>query len=410
VLVIGSLLMLFSSVVLRLLEPWPLKFVFDGVLSRRGTGFAPLDSLDSMSLLTLAALAVVVIYGLRALTDYARSVGFFVIGSRVTTEVRNDLYRHLQGLSLSFHSRSRSGDLITRVLNDVGTLREVTSFALLPLLFNSLILVAMTICMTLLHWKLALVALAMIPLFWLTTYRFSWRMRLAARRTRQQEGQVANSFAESITSIKTVQALSLERIFAQEFAERNEKSQLENIKAGRMSARLERAVDLLMALCTALVLWFGALLVLRREMSPGTLLVFLTYLRRTLHPLEDFAKYWGRLSKAAAGAERVLDILDRTPEVRDLPGAVPAPPFRGAIRFEGVSFAYEPGYRQVHTHQLDLAALRSRRGPGADRRSRRARVHTGLAAHANQRRAARESAVRRHRPREYRLRRARGHV
>jgi ATP-binding cassette subfamily B protein len=357
-LVASSLSMLFAGVGLRLLEPWPLKLVFDRVLSGNlygaSSGFRAIDTLPSTTLLTLSAVAVVVIVGLRALADYGRSVGFFLIGTRVTTEVRNELYAHLQGLSLSFHSKSRSGDLITRVMGDVGTLKDVTSSALLPLMANLLVVAAMLVCMFLLHWKLTLVALATLPLFCLTTLRFSRRIQSAARKTRQREGAVAATFAESLTAIRIVQALSLERVFARDFAQRNAQSQNENVKTNRMSARLQRSVDLLTAVATALVLWCGARLVLSGELTPGTLLVFLTYLKRTLHPLEDFAKHSGRLAKAAAGAERVLDVLERTPEVRDLPGAVDAPPFRGAVRFESVSFAYEPGREVLKQIDLDV--------------------------------------------------------
>jgi ATP-binding cassette subfamily B protein len=110
-------------------------------------------------------------------------------------------------------------------------------------------------------------------------------------------------------------------------------------------AALERAVGFLTAVSTALVVWYGARLVLRQELTPGELLVFLTYLRNTFHPVQDFAKYTGRLAKASAAGERVIDLLEQTPAVRDLPGAVAAPAFRGAIRFESVSFAYEPDRR-----------------------------------------------------------------
>jgi ATP-binding cassette subfamily B protein len=110
-----------------------------------------------------------------------------------------------------------------------------------------------------------------------------------------------------------------------------------------LSASLERSVDLFVAVATALVLWYGARLVLQHALTAGDLLVFLSYLKSAFRPARDFAKYTGRLAKATAAGERVLDILEEIPEVRDLPGALPAPTFAGAVRFDRVSFAYEPG-------------------------------------------------------------------
>jgi len=153
-----------------------------------------------------------------------------------------------------------------------------------------------------------------------------------------------------------VQSLSLEGMFAEDFAGRSKKSQKEDVKTSRLAASLERSVDVLLAVATALVLWYGTRLILLQNtanaMTPGDLLVFLTYLKRAFNPMQDFAKYTGRLAKATAAGERVLELLDRAPDIRDLPNAVPAPPLRGAIRFEKVDFSYEPEH--VILHEIDF--------------------------------------------------------
>lgn len=346
-LIAGSFLALFAEIGLRLLEPWPLKVVFDDVLATAPTrdrwGIPAIDALAPVSLLTLAVLGVVAIAGLRALTAYWNTVGFALIGNRVVTEVRHDLYRHLQGLSLSFHTKARSGDLIVRVISDVGVIQEVAVTAVLPLLGNFLILLSMLGVMFWLHWELTLLALVTVPLFCLSTVRLSRRIQEVSRQQRRREGKMASTAAESIGAIKLVQALSLEGTFSQAFSSQNKKNLKEGVKAKRLAASLERTVDVLIAIATALVLWYGARLVLRQVLTPGDLLVFLAYLKYAFKPLQDFAKYTGRLAKASAAGERVLDILEQVSEVRDLPGAMRAPAFQGAVRFEGVSFSYEPG-------------------------------------------------------------------
>ncbi len=351
----GSFAALFAGTVLQLLEPWPLKFVFDRIIATDApTGDSPswIDSVDSMTLLTLAAVAMVVITALRALADYFNRVGLALAGNRVLTQVRNDLYCHVQSLSLAFHSRARSGDLVVRLIGDVTQIRECVVTALLPMLANILILVGMVAIMFVLEWRLALVALAVIPLFGLTTIRLSSRIHQVARKQRERQGALASAAAESMGAMKVIQTLSLEDSFSRHFSSESKRDLKESVKGSRLSARLERTVDVLVALGSALVLWYGARLVLMGRLTPGDLLVFLTYLKRAFRPARDFAKYAGRISKAAAAGERVVDLLGREPEVRDLPTAVPAPSLQGAIRFEDVQFRYEE-QKPVFDH-LDL--------------------------------------------------------
>jgi ATP-binding cassette, subfamily B, bacterial len=342
----GSAVALLAATVFQLLEPWPLKFVFDRIIPVPGAeprGAGALERLDSTTLLALAAVAVVLVALLRAITEYLNRVGFALIGNRVLAHVRSSLYAHLQGLSLSFHHKARSGDLVIRLISDVNLLRDVVVTALLPVLANTLILAGMVAVMFWLEWRLALLSLAVIPLFALTTVRLSRRIHEVARRQREREGAMAAAAAESIGAVKVVQALSLEERFASDFSGRSKKDLRESVRGARLAARLERTVDVLTAIGTAAVLWYGARLVLLGQLSPGELLVFLFYLKRALRPARDFAKYSGRLAKAAAAGERVCDLLDLAPEVRDADDAVTAPPLAGEIRFEQVSFAYEPG-------------------------------------------------------------------
>jgi ATP-binding cassette subfamily B protein len=344
-LIIGSLLALLAEVALRALEPWPLKFIFDRVLDvgHHGGRLASLDSLDlpSTTLLAVAALAIILFTGLRALAEYANTIGFALVGNRVLTQVRAQVFRHLQGLSLSFHTRARSGDLIMRVMSDISMLKDVIVTAALPLLANVLILLCMVALMFWLHWELTLLALMVLPLFWLSTVSLTRRIQQAARNQRKRESDMAASAAESISAIRIVQALCLEGLFADSFCKRNLDGQKQDVKGARLMAALGRTVGFLTAISTALVLWRGGYLVLHGELTAGDLLVFLAYLRSATKPVQEFAKYTGRLAKASAAGERVLDLLERTADVHDLPGAVVAPPFQGAIRFDGVSFAYE---------------------------------------------------------------------
>jgi len=192
-----------------------------------------------------------------------------------------------------------------------------------------------------------LLALAIAPLFLIRTKQLTGRIQEASRKQRHRDGAMAATAVESIGAIKIVQALSLERVFAEAFSSANTQSLRAGVRASRLSASLERSVDLLVAIATALVLWYGARLVVQHALNAGDLLFFISYLKSAFRPARDFAKYTGRVAKATAAGERVLDVLEETPEVRDLPGARPASTFTGVVRFERVSFAYEPGHRAL---------------------------------------------------------------
>lgn len=327
---VGATLALVASVGLRLLEPWPLKFVIDDVLQGDG----------DRTLLLYCALALVVIIGLRSAADYANKVTLALIGNRVLAKVREKMYTHLQRLSLRYHSEARGGDLVIRVISDVNMLRDAAVTALLPLIGNVLVVVSMLGLMLWMDWRLACLALVALPVFVLMNIRLGKRIREVASLQRRREGAMAATAAESLAGIKTVQALALEEAFARDFIGRNDDARKADAKGARLSARLERTTDVVVAVATALVIYFGATLALEGSLTVGELVVFLTYLRRLFNPLQDFAKYTGRLAKASAAAERVTSVLDQCSEVQNKPNASSAPRFEGAIDLKDVSFRY----------------------------------------------------------------------
>lgn len=344
-LIIGSFLALFAAAIFRTLEPWPLKFIFDLIIMPSSTpessNWANLKTLDPFVILIITAVGLILISGLRALMTYYNRVGFALVGNRVLTEVRTDLYKHLQCLSLSFHSKAKSGDLITRVIGDIGLLKDVMVTALMPLIGSALILTMMLGMMFWLHWKLTLIVLLTLPLYWLPSMRLGRKIRDVSRKQRKREGAIASNTAEVMGAIKIVQALSLEETFSKAFSSQNQKSLKEGVKAKRLAARLQGTVQIMIALSTALVLWYGTRLVLLEQLTPGSLLVFLSYLKGAFKPMQDFAKYTSRLAKAAAAGERVLDVFEKKLEIVNKPNAIIAPTFDGMLQFDNISFAYE---------------------------------------------------------------------
>lgn len=344
---------------LSLVAPWPLKFVIDHITGDRPdqpTQFLGI-ALDSKGVLAFAAVGVVAVAALRAAAAYINQVSIALVGSRILTEVRRQLYHHLQMLPLSFHNRVKTGDILNRLTGDVNRVEEVAITAILPLTIHALTLVGMMILMLVLNSRLAMMAMIALPLFALTTNRLSGRIQRVAREQRKREGAMAALAAEAMGAIKVVQALSLEKTLEDQFSKQNKKNFNEGARGKRLSARLEGTVDTIVALGTALVLWQGAQMVLGGELTPGELLVFISYLKSGLRPLQDLAKYTSRIAKAAASGERVLDILETVPEIQDRPDAIPAPRLTGRVDFRRVNFSYTK--QNLTLKELDLTVYPS---------------------------------------------------
>lgn len=329
----GGMTALIAATAMKLLEPWPLKFVVDSVL-RVGT------PTDATTVIALCAGALVVITALRAVFQFIATTVFSLVGGRVLTRVRSDLFAHVQRLSADFHEKSRAGDITLRLVGDVGMLKDTAVTATLPLLGNVLVLAGMIGVMLWLDWRLALVALVPLPLLWLATRRVSARIGRASRAQRKREGAIAATAGEALAGMRAIQALGLEGAVSRMFSGANERSLTDGVRSGRLSAALERMVDAMVGLATAAILWFGAHAVISGRLTPGELLVFLTYLKNTFRPVREYAKYSGRLAKATAAGERVFDLLDQVPTVRNREGAVAAPAFKGEIAFHDVQFGY----------------------------------------------------------------------
>ena len=344
-LILGTLA-LFAAAAMQLLEPWPVAFVLDAIVHdlRLDLG-GPLAGFDSLrSLVVICAIAVVGLVVLRALASYLMTICFALAGNRVLTRVRAEVYRHLNALSMRFHDRRRTGDLVTRVTGDVGRLQDALVTAIIPLVGNVITLLAMLVVIAIMDWQLALVVLLILPLFTLSSKRLANKIVDVSRGQRSAEGALASLATETLSSMAVVQSYSLEGRMQGRFAASNQRSLKDGVKGKKLSAGLERKTDVLVGIGTALVLAFGAFRVLEGQLSIGELTVFLSYLKTTFKPLRDVAKYTGRIAKAAASGERIVDVLEEEVEIVDAWDARPAERFAGAVDFRHVELAFEPGH------------------------------------------------------------------
>jgi ATP-binding cassette subfamily B protein/subfamily B ATP-binding cassette protein MsbA len=263
------------------------------------------------------------------------------VGQHVLYDVRTAMFEHLQKLSLSFYNRYSVGRVITRVVNDVGTLREFVTWAVLAIVRNSLAIIGTLIAMLSLNLRLSLLTFTVLPLMVLATILFRRAARRNYRKVRAAVSWTNSVLAENVNGVRVVQAFSRQSHNYKNFKEYVNRYFLEtSIDAAKTAALFTPIVDILCAIATALVVYLGGTAVLGESMTPGVLIAFVLYIDRLFDPIRDLSRRFDTLQSTMAGGERILELL-RTPiEVRDAEDAHEMGAIRGDVRFENVSFYY----------------------------------------------------------------------
>ncbi len=331
-----------------LLAPWPLKLIFDQILLDKPLP-APLafmqDVLHGGSIPALIGLSlfIVMLALLRGMFSYYQLYLTSRIGHKMVYTLRGELFDHLQRLSLSFHNRARSGELLNKITGDTNTVKDVYAESALVFATHVLTIAGMFTIMFALNWKLSLIVLLSFPALGLAVYYVCRNVSASARRQRRNESKLASRVVERLAAVTLVQAYGRENYERQRFDTENAQSMEESIRAARMEAAAARIVDVISALGTGIVVLFGCLQVFRDAMTPGDVLVFASYITNIYKPMRTMARLSVKYSKAAVSAERISEILEIEPEIQDAPDAVEAVGLKGHIIFDNVSFGYENG-------------------------------------------------------------------
>jgi ATP-binding cassette subfamily B protein len=346
-LVIGFLAVLGEGVA-NLLEPWPLKIVLDNVLkSKPAQGWLHawillLFGNNTLGVLKFAALAVLAIAIVGAGCSYVEKYVTTSVGQWVTHDLRRTLYSHIQRLSLAYHDHKQTGDLISRVTGDIDAIQSFIVSGLLDAMINGITLLGMLGVMLYLNWRFTLIALSVAPLLFLVVFSYTRRIKKASREVRKKEGEIVSVMQEVLSSIHVVKAFAREDYEQKRLEEESLEGVEIGLRARSLKAKLAPLVEVIVAVGTCLVLWFGATMVLNGALSAGSLVLFIWYLGKMYKPMQQLSKMTDAYSKAVVGYERIREIFETDNEVKDLPGARRAPQFKGEIEFENVSFGYEP--------------------------------------------------------------------
>jgi ATP-binding cassette subfamily B multidrug efflux pump len=276
------------------------------------------------------------------------------VGQHVLYDVRTAMFAHLQKLSLGFYNRYSVGRVITRVINDVGTLREFITWAVLAIVRNLLGILGTIIAMLALNLKLSLITFAVLPLMVWATLAFRNVARKNYRRVRAAVSWGNSVLAENVNGVRVVQAFSRQGHNYKRFSEYINRYFLEtSLDAAWVASLFTPVVDILGALATALVVYVGGTAVLGESITPGVLIAFVLYIDRFFEPIRDLSRRFDTLQSTMAGGERILDLLNTPIEVQDAENADEMNPILGGVRFDHVSFHYSDDPTLV-LNQIDL--------------------------------------------------------
>jgi ABC-type multidrug transport system fused ATPase/permease subunit/predicted glycosyltransferase len=344
----------------RVAEPWPLKVVIDQVLLQRPTeynwlirpftifGPSPEEMLGAAGL-WLAMLGLV-----RGMSYYWQDFLLSRAAQEIVYGIRSRLYRHMHRLPLSFHQRRSTGDLLVRLSSDIVLLRDVLIDSIVHLSSGFVLIVLMLVVMVFVDPVLTLAAVTVMPVVVLLSTFYGARIRSNAKRQRRREGQAGAIMHEALAGMSVVQLHGAQEREQERFHAVNRRSLKQGVKGARLEARMNRGVEIALAGGTVVVMWIGALRAMNGAITPGELIVFISYLRGAYRPLRRASKTVQRSAKAISAAERILEILDTVPELKDRKNAKPAPSLQGRIAFQEVSFEYRPGEAVLQGISFDV--------------------------------------------------------
>jgi ATP-binding cassette subfamily B protein/subfamily B ATP-binding cassette protein MsbA len=337
----------------ELLKPWPLKIIIDNVLGGQRLSWPLVAGWSRATLLLAACVGLVVVYIVLGALTMLNNYTTIRIGQSLVNDLRGALYNHLQRLSLAFHNRRQVGDLLYRVTADAYSIQTLTMSGIFPIATSLVLLVGMTLVMLRLDWLLTLLALSVCPLLFATISTMSARITAAARAAHERESAIYALVQRTMSAIRVIQAFTKEEEENRRFMAASTESLSASLRLYNLQALYSGAINVVIALGTALVVWVGARHALAGTLSVGELVVFTTYLASLYGPINTISQTLGLIEGGKAGFVRVHEILAVE---RDLPEGkriAAETGIRGEIVFENVTFGYTPGQpvlRGVNLH------------------------------------------------------------
>jgi ATP-binding cassette subfamily B protein len=334
---------------IQLLAPWLVRTMV-ATVTDPAAGPEAVDTLARLALLALG------IYLARTGLQFVRSYMAHVAGWNVVADVRAEIYRHLQRLSLRFYENRQTGQLMSRMVNDSDLIEQLIAHAIPDVLVNVLMLLGVTAVLVGLSWQLALLSMIPIPLIVLAMRGFARFVRPAFRQRQVELGELNAALNDNLSGIREIKAFTQEESEASHIWGRIVRYRDSLLRALRLMAVFHPFVEFASALGTIVLIYFGGRLVLNQALPLADLVAYFLYLEMLYQPVRALSGVWESVQQALAGAERVAELLSEEPDVADRPGALElSGRARGALRLDGVGFHYAEGDRVLEQIDLDVA-------------------------------------------------------
>jgi ABC-type multidrug transport system fused ATPase/permease subunit len=336
---------------MSLATPWPLKIILDSVVGNHKLTpwlhrlIGPLlDSGSRLQVAGLAALAYVVIAVVGSIATYIDNYYTESAGQWVAHDLRMRMYQHLQRLSLGYYSTHETGTILSTLTTDIQTIQSFASSSTLSIFVDMLTIVCMLGLMFWLNWDFTLIAVGVTPLLLLFVTRFKKAVKSATKEVRKQQSQIVAVAQEGLQSMQVVKAFGQEKTEEGLLYNVSEATVGAALKARSIKALLSPVVNITVAVCTAVVLWRGASLILAGSMTVGELTVYLAYLTKFFKPVKDLATTTNAIAQATVGVERIRTILDEDAVIPEDPDGLEPETLKGEIEFDHIAFGYDPAH------------------------------------------------------------------
>jgi ATP-binding cassette subfamily B protein len=303
-----------------------------------------------MPVIVAGALGLIGVAMVRGLFNFTQGYWSEKASQNVAFDVRNALFDKIQSLSFSYHDRAQTGQLMTRLTSDVEMVRQFTGMGLFQFINALIMILGSAVLLLLMNWRLALIALATVPLMLLLIGRFIVTVRPLFEVVQARLGALNTVLQENLAGVRVVKAFAREPFEASRFETANQAYLETNLQTVRVFSANFPIIFLIFNLGTLAIVWFGGNMVISDQLSLGELTAFMTYLNFMIFPMMMIGMLSAMIARSAASARRIFEILDAQSEVTDRPGATPLPPISGQVAFEDVSFRYVGGERDTLSH------------------------------------------------------------
>ncbi|MDF2563967.1 MAG: lipid exporter, fused ATPase and inner rane subunit MsbA [Massilibacillus sp.] len=329
----------------NLYVPWVLKDVIDGVLAQK-----------NMRMLNTIAIGIVVVFFLRGIFYYGQTYLMSYIAQRVIIDIREDLYRHLQKLSLAYYEKRKTGTIMSYITNDVSALQVALVSSMVEIVQESAILLGSLGTMFFLHWKLSLLTLITMPVIAQAMKVFGKKLKKTSFVMQERIADITSVLQETISSVRVVKTFVREDYEIERFKVQNQSNFRAQMKNTQVMATLTPVVEFLAAIGVTCIIWYGGVEVVNGRLSAGELVAFLVYAVNLANPVKRLSRLFGDVQKALAAAERVFEVLDTEPEIKEKASAIQLPTIDGKVSFKNVIFEYKPNELALNNISLEVKA------------------------------------------------------